>query len=92
MRVRFLARTSAQIDKALAYVSVRSPQGAANIRARIQAAAAFLQEQPLAGQRTSDPKVRRVVSSPFPYLIFYRVTATEIVVLRFRHAARRPPN
>ncbi|MDI3564507.1 hypothetical protein OWC48_29335 [Bradyrhizobium sp. Arg816] len=29
--------------------------------------------------------------NPYPYLIDYRVTETEIVIMRFRHAARRPP-
>ncbi|MCQ8780609.1 type II toxin-antitoxin system RelE/ParE family toxin [Aurantimonas sp. CSK15Z-1] len=39
---------------------------------------------------TSRPGVRRLVLSPYPYVVFYRVAATEIVILRFRHTARKP--
>lgn len=49
-----------------------------------------LLEQPFAGQATNRQGVRRIVLTPYPYLIFYRVTDSEIVVLRFRHAARKP--
>jgi hypothetical protein len=31
----------------------------------------------------------RLATSPYPYLIDYRVTVTEVIVMRFRHAARR---
>ncbi len=92
MRVRFSTRAAAQIDTALARVAAQSPQGAGSIRARIESTAALLQEHPLIGQRTSAAGVRRIVVTPYPYFLFYRATATEIVVLRFRHAARRPLN
>lgn len=90
MRVRFSTRAAAQIDKALAFVAAQSPQGAASIRERIEATAALLQAHPFMGQRTSAAGVRRIVVTPYPYVLFYRATATEIIVLRFRHAARRP--
>lgn len=90
MRVRFSARAAAQIDKALAFVAAQSPQGAVSVRARIEATAALLQEHPLVGQRTSAEGVRRIVVTPHPYFLYYRVTTMEVVVLRFRHAARRP--
>lgn len=37
---------------------------------------------------TDKPGVRRVVPTPYPYVIYYRVTASEVVIMRFRHAAR----
>ena len=49
-----------------------------------------LQDHPYAGRPTTRPGVRRLVTHPYPYLIDYRVTDTEIIVQRFRHAARRP--
>jgi plasmid stabilization system protein ParE len=42
------------------------------------------------GHETIRPGVRRLATIPYPYLIDYRVTATEVIVMRFRHAARRP--
>ena len=50
----------------------------------------LLQEQPYAGRTTTHPNVRRILVNPYPYLIDYRVTANDIIIMRFRHAARRP--
>ncbi|WP_347336755.1 type II toxin-antitoxin system RelE/ParE family toxin [Bradyrhizobium neotropicale] len=69
----------------------RSPQGAVHVRDRIVALIALLQDHPYAGRQTTRAYVRRLPVNPYPYLIDYRVTATEIVIMRFRHAARRPP-
>jgi toxin ParE1/3/4 len=60
------------------------------VRDRIVALIALLQDHPDAGRQTSRANVRRLSVNPYPYLIDYRVTATEIVIMRFRHAARRP--
>ncbi|CCJ06377.1 type II toxin-antitoxin system RelE/ParE family toxin [Methylocystis sp. SC2] len=90
--LRYTPRSVAQIDRALAYVAAESPRGASNIRARVLTILTMLRERPAAGRPTSRALVRRVVVTPYPYVLDYRVTATEIVVLRFRPAARRPPN
>ena len=31
-----------------------------------------------------------IVTLPYPYLIFYEVTAEEVVIIGVRHAAREP--
>jgi toxin ParE1/3/4 len=92
VNVRYTHRALAQIDRALSYVAARSPQGAARIRDRILTLVTMLQEQPLLGRSTSRPGVRRLFVHPYPYLVDYRVIATEIIVMRFRHTARRPLN
>jgi len=90
VNVRYTRRALAQIDRALSYIAERSPQGAVHVRDRVSALVALLQEQPYAGRATSYQGVRRLATTPYPYLIDYRVTPTEIVIMRFRHAARRP--
>jgi toxin ParE1/3/4 len=90
VNVRYTRRALTQIDKTLAYVGARSPQGAVHLRGRIIALVTLLQEQPYAGRMTTRPNVRRMSTNPYPYLIDYRVTAHEIIIMRFRHAARRP--
>jgi plasmid stabilization system protein ParE len=45
---------------------------------------------PEAGRVTKKVNFRRIVASPYPYVIFYRADATEIVIHGVRHAARRP--
>ena len=92
MNIRYTRRALAQIDNALAYIEAHSPQGAVHVRDRVAALMKLLQEQPFAGHATSRPNARRLCVHPYPYLIDYRVTATEIVIMRFRHTARRPPN
>ena len=44
---------------------------------------------PYAGQATDLPGVRRLTLSPYPHLIFYRVTDSEVIVQRMRHTSRR---
>lgn len=82
MKVRYTKRALAQIDEILTYIDARSPQGATHVRDRIVALIALLEDHPYAGRQTTRAYVR---------LIDYRVTSTEIVIMRFRHAARRPP-
>jgi toxin ParE1/3/4 len=90
--VRYTRRALAQIDDALTYIEARSPQGAAHVRDRVYALVSLLQERPYAGRMTSRHNIRRLPTNPYPYLIDYRVDENEIVILRFRHSARRPLN
>jgi toxin ParE1/3/4 len=45
---------------------------------------------PYIGLRTEDPVIRRLTTSPYPYLIFYEVTETEVIIHAVRHGARDP--
>lgn len=42
------------------------------------------------GAPTNDPRIRRIGAHPFPYLIFYEVTAAEVIIHAVRHGARDP--
>jgi plasmid stabilization system protein ParE len=56
----------------------------------LQAITSLLVEQPRMGQPTDREGVRRILVSPYPYLMFYRVTEDAVIVMRVRHAARDP--
>ena len=90
MKLRVTRRAATQIEKALDYIEAESPQGANRMRERIGTLLLLLEQHPYAGQSTDLPGVRRLVVSPYPYLIFYRVTDDEVIVQRMRHTARRP--
>lgn len=90
MRLRVTKRAATQIEKALAYIEAESPQGANHVRQRIETLFRLLAQHPYAGQATDLPGVRRLTLSPFPYLIFYRVTDNEVIIQRMRHASRQP--
>jgi addiction module RelE/StbE family toxin len=88
--LRVTRRAATQIEKALNYIEADSPQGATHVRERIQTLFRLLAQHPHAGQATDLPGVRRLTLSPYPYLIFYRVTDSEVIVQRMRHTSRRP--
>ena len=90
MRLQFQKRAIQQIDDALRYVATRSPQGASNIEGRVSEILTLLKEQPYLGSKTQLLNIRRVFLTPYPYLMDYFVDGEEIVILRFRHAARKP--
>ena len=90
MKLRYTRRAAKELDQALAYIDVRSPQGAAHVKARIQAIADLIALHPHAGRLTSRHGLRRIVVQHYPYLIFYTVSENEIVIHGARHAARRP--
>jgi len=60
------------------------------VKRRIQAIINLLAEYPVAGEATDRPGQRRMVASPYPYAIFYRVHEDEVIIQRIRHTARRP--
>ena len=90
MRLRYQTRALRQIEEVLTYIAAHSPQGAAKVEARITAALLQVRNHPLSGRKTPIAGVRRVYLTPFPYHIDYFVGRDEVVVQRFRHAARRP--
>jgi toxin ParE1/3/4 len=90
MKLRYTLRGAADLDKVLAYIEARSPQGAHRVQTRIQVIIDLLLQHPHAGQLTSKGRLRRMIASPYPYLIFYRATEDEIVIHGVRHSARHP--
>jgi toxin ParE1/3/4 len=90
VKLRYTLRAAAELDEVLAYIEARSPQGARRVQTRIQVIINLLLQHPHAGQLTSKGRLRRMIASPYPYLIFYRATEDEIVIHGVRHSARRP--
>jgi toxin ParE1/3/4 len=90
VRLRVTRRAATQIEEALDYIEAESPQGANQMRERIATLFRLLVQHPYAGQATDLLGVRRLTVSPYPYLIFYRVTDHEVIVQRVRHTSRRP--
>jgi toxin ParE1/3/4 len=51
-----------------------------------------LSRLPHSGRATSDPKVRVLSATRYPYVIYYTVKSDEVVILHIRHTARRLPD
>ncbi|TCM57626.1 plasmid stabilization system protein ParE [Rhizobium sp. PP-F2F-G48] len=78
------------LEQVAAYIGMRSPQGARRVMLRIKSLIEQLPDQPFAGARTEDPTIRRLIALPYPYLVFYEVTETEIIIHAVRHGSRDP--
>jgi toxin ParE1/3/4 len=92
MRLRYTLPALADLATILDYIADRSPQGADRVHARIRSLTDLLQQYPLAGAATEDPTVRRIATTPYPYLIFYEATDDEVIIHAVRHGARDPSN
>ncbi|MCJ2055613.1 type II toxin-antitoxin system RelE/ParE family toxin [Methylobacterium sp. J-048] len=90
MKLRLTRPAASQLDRALAYLNRRNPQGARKVQQRLQAAMDLLLHDPFAGSMTARPGIRRLMARPSPYAITYPVAANEIVILGIRHTPRRP--
>ena len=90
MRLRYTLPALADLASILNYIADRSPQGAARIHGRIRAVTDLLLRYPRSGAATDDPVIRRIATTPYPYLIFYEATDAEIIVHAVRHGARDP--
>ena len=90
MKLRYTLPALADLESILEYIAARSPQGAQRVQARIKAILDLLLAHPRMGARTDDPTIRRVTTTPYPYLVFYETTETEIIIHAVRHGARDP--
>ena len=89
MRIVYTPRALRHLDAILTYLDERNPQGASRVKARIWSFIAVLAEHALAGHTTSRVGQRRLVISPYPYAIFYRVEGDAVIIQSIRHTARR---
>ncbi|KAB0681281.1 type II toxin-antitoxin system RelE/ParE family toxin [Aureimonas leprariae] len=90
MRLRFTPPALAEIDEILTGIGSRSPRGAGKVRDRLEKIADSLRDHPYLGQATDIQPVRRLGLQPYPYILFYRIGETEVVIVGIRHAARDP--
>jgi plasmid stabilization system protein ParE len=90
VRLRYSLPALADLSAILDYIAAESPQGAGRVQSRIKTIIDLLLLHPHIGTRTDDPTIRRMTALPYPYLIFYEPTETEIIIHAVRHAARDP--
>jgi toxin ParE1/3/4 len=90
VRLRYTLPALADLSAILDYIAAHSPRGARQVQARIKVLTDLLLLHPHIGRRTSDRAIRRMPMTPYPYLLFYEATETEIIIHAVRHAARDP--
>jgi toxin ParE1/3/4 len=87
---RYTRPALADLDAILEYIAAHSPQAARRIQAHLQAVIDLLLVHPRIGRRTDDPLIRRMTAARYPYLIFYQISADEIIIHAIWHSARDP--
>jgi toxin ParE1/3/4 len=90
LKLRYTRPALADLDCLADYIGPRSPLGLRRVRQRIKTLIEQLPDHPFVGKLTDEPGIRRLTASPYPYLIFYEVTDTEVIVHAVRHGARDP--
>jgi toxin ParE1/3/4 len=90
VKLRYTLPALADLNSILDYIGAHSPQGAKRVQGRIQGIIGLLVSHPDIGIRTDDPTIRRLATPPYPYLVFYEIAETEIIIHAVRHAARDP--
>ena len=92
MKVRFSRLALADLDAILADLHTKNPAAAQRFDDRIRQIGERIGRFPHGFQEVAErPGVRRVPLLRYPYLIFYKVFAGEVIVLRVAHGARREP-
>ena len=90
MRLRYTLPALADLVTILDYVADRSPPGPNASISESAPSPNLLLRYPQAGAVTDDPTIRRMTTTPYPYLIFYEATEAEIIIHAVRHGARDP--
>lgn len=90
MKVRVTRDAFSDLDEIFAYIAKDNPTAAADVVDRIEHVFQQLAHFPESGQKSDLEGIRRLPVTPYPYLVFYEVTATEVVIHHVRHGARRP--
>ena len=91
MRIRFAPRAFADLGDIHSYLFERNPKAARELVAFVEKLARGLGDFPELGQRSDELDVRVILLGRYPYRVYYRAEADEIVILHIRHTARNAP-
>ncbi|ARN80267.1 type II toxin-antitoxin system RelE/ParE family toxin [Methylocystis bryophila] len=90
MIVRYARRAERDLAFILSYLAARSPAGARQVAAHLQASIEFIAENPGGGMATRNPRLFVKVVPKYPYKIFYRLHEQVVEIVHIRHSSRRP--
>jgi plasmid stabilization system protein ParE len=92
MRLRWRPRALQDLRDIRSYIAAHSsPTAAERVRRHLRTRAARLLDSPSIGVVTSDPEIRILPPTRYPYRIYYTVQGDDVVILHIRHTARKSP-
>ena len=90
MGIVYAPRALADLQAIEGYISPHNPVAAKRVLAVIKSAIDALEQFPRLGLPIDNENRYRLPIVRFPYIVFYRLTDAEIIILHVRHGARRP--
>jgi len=92
MKVRYSKLALGELDAILSDLTQSNPSAARRFEDRVRQIGVRIGRFPKGFQEVAERTgVRRVPLVRYPYLIFYKVIAGEVIVLRVVHGARKEP-
>jgi toxin ParE1/3/4 len=93
MTIRWDVRALEDLRDIRRYIAQRgSPAAAERVREHLCARVARLIARPLIGVLTSNPEIRILPPTQYPYRIYYTIQGDDVVILHIRHSARSEPD
>jgi addiction module RelE/StbE family toxin len=88
MKVRFTRKAQADLDQIGTFISNDNEEAASRIVTRLMELAWALGDNPKEGRATDESGIFVLVAPRLHYLIFYRITVTELQIIHIRHTSR----
>ncbi len=90
MKLRWLSPALAQLDRVYECIAQENPKAARWVFTQIRDTTQKLKRFPNAGRIGKVEGTRELIVTNLPYLIVYRVRATEVQILRVLHTSQEP--
>jgi toxin ParE1/3/4 len=91
MRVRWLASALASLRSSLRRLHEENPELVRDLAQRIKSGVARLEHFPLSGRIGTTAGTREIVNDRLPFIVVYRVTDSEVQILRVFHDKQAGP-
>jgi plasmid stabilization system protein ParE len=93
MNLRWRPRALQDLRDIRSYIATHaSPAAADRVRRHLRARADRLRASPFIGVASSNPEIRILPPTRYPYRIYYTVQGDDVVILHVRHTARAAPD
>ena len=93
MNIRWDVRALEDLRDIRRYTVKRgSPAAANHVREHLRTRIARLLTRPLIGVLTSNPEIRILPPTRYPYRIYYTIQGDDVVILHIRHSAKSEPD
>ena len=93
MNIRWDVRALEDLRDIRRYIAQRGSAAAADrVRDHLRTRIERLLTRPLIGVLTSNPEIRILPPTRYPYRIYYTIQGDDVVILHIRHSARSEPD